>query len=269
MRVLVFTDLDGTLLNHADYGWEEAKPALERLTALEIPVILVTSKTRAEVEVLQRQMALEEPFVVENGGGIFIPGRYVDLAVPGSTLVSPYRLLVLGCGYSEIRSFVEQHRDRFSIEGFGDMAVERIVALTGLTRKQARLAARREFTEPFLLRDEGRLPALRKAALDAGLAITTGGRFHHLMGEQQDKGRAVRVVTEIFQHHWHEAVETIGLGDSPNDYPMLESVDHPVVIPGASDHLAGLFGDRATLARWPGSRGWSESLLRIIEKLYS
>ncbi len=42
---LVFTDLDGTLLNHDDYSWEAARPALEELQRQSIPLILVSSKT--------------------------------------------------------------------------------------------------------------------------------------------------------------------------------------------------------------------------------
>ena len=267
MRVLVFTDLDGTLLNHDDYSWAKAKPALSRLAALGVPIVLVTSKTRVEVEVLQREMGLEEPFVVENGGGIFVPERYEHLEVPESTMASPYRLRVLGSSYFEIRRFFEKYRDRFSMEGFGDMGADRIVELTGLSRRQARLAATREFTEPFLLEDDGLLPVLREVAGGDGLAITTGGRFHHLMGDNQDKGRAVRVVTEIFRGNWGDDLETIGIGSSLSDHPMLEQVDHPVIIPGVSDDLESLVGERAIIASSPGCRGWNESVLALMQRL--
>ena len=269
MRLLVFTDLDGTLLNHDDYSWKRAQPALEKLSALSIPVILVTSKTRTEVEVLRREMGLDEPFVVENGGGVFFPEHYEKLDVGESTIASPYRLRVLGRSYFEIRSFVENHRDRFAIEGFGDMGADRIVELTGLDRGQARLAAAREFTEPFLLDDEEQLPKLREVAADHGLKITTGGRFYHLMGDTQDKGRAVRVVTEIFGRTWGEEPKAIGLGSSLSDHSMLEQVDLPVVIPGVSEELEMLLGGYAAIANHPGCRGWNESVLALIEELFS
>ena len=269
MRILLFTDLDGTLLNHTDYSWSEAEPALQRLRALDVPVVLVSSKTRAEIEILQHEMGLEEPFVVENGGGIFVPERYEELEIPDSTIASPYRLRVLGRSYFEIRSFVENYRDRFSMEGFGDMGVDRIVELTGLPRDQARLAERREFTEPFLLEDESHLAELCGVAATEQLAITTGGRFHHLMGDGQDKGRAVRVVTEIFRSNWEGDLVTIGLGDSLNDLPMLEEVDHPVVIPGVSRELQSAMGERATIAGAAGCRGWNEAVSMLVERLYS
>ena len=211
----------------------------------------------------------DSPFIVENGGGIFFPERYSHLEIPDSTIASPYRLRVLGCSYFDIRRFVEQNHDRFTIEGFGDMGVDRIVELTGLSRHQARLAEAREFTEPFLLAEASQLPDLRRAAASEALAITSGGRFHHLMGAGQDKGKAVDLVKEIFRHGWGEDPVTIGLGDSLNDHAMLERVDYPVVVPGVSSELADLMGSRAIHARHPGCRGWNTSVLALLERVYS
>jgi len=269
MRHLLFTDLDGTLLNHDDYSYADALPAIERLSKLAVPIIMVTSKTRAEVEVLQRDMGLEEPFIVENGGGVFFPGRYGDLKIPSSTMASPYRLVTLGVPYSVVRRFVEDRRDRFDIEGFGDMGAERIAAITGLSATQARLAEQRDFTEPFLLADPDQLSALAEEAAGKGLSVTTGGRFYHLIGEHQDKGRAIDVVTEIFRGHWGADVETIALGDSPNDLPMLERVVYPVVIPRVSGPPLELEREDVQVASREGCRGWGDSVLELMEKLYS
>ena len=70
---LVFSDLDGTLLDHNTYGWKEAVPALELCRTRGVPVILASSKTRAEMDVLRRRLSLSAPFISENGGGIFFP----------------------------------------------------------------------------------------------------------------------------------------------------------------------------------------------------
>jgi len=80
--VVVFTDLDGTLLDHQTYEWEEAKPALNRCKALQVPLILVSSKTRAEMDVLRHELGLISPFISENGGGIFFPEEGSDPVPP-------------------------------------------------------------------------------------------------------------------------------------------------------------------------------------------
>lgn len=55
-RLLIMTDLDGTLLDHESYHWEAARPALQRLAAANIPVIINSSKTAAEIRELRGRL---------------------------------------------------------------------------------------------------------------------------------------------------------------------------------------------------------------------
>src|SRR5262249_39570829 len=68
---IVFSDLDGTLLDARTYDWRPAERALARLAELGVPVILTSSKTRAEIEEWRRTLGNREVFVSENGGGIY------------------------------------------------------------------------------------------------------------------------------------------------------------------------------------------------------
>jgi len=140
------------------------------------------------------------------------------------------------------------------------------VALTGLTPEQALLAKQREFSEPFLLEDGGQLEALREEALAAGLQITRGGRFHHLVGIGQDKGEAVRRVTEIFRENAAGELLTVGIGDRPNDAPMLAAVDIPVLIPHPDGRYEDVDLPNLMKAPCPGSRGWNEAVRDILER---
>ncbi len=269
MRAIVFTDLDGTLLDHDTYSYAAARPALSRLTEIGAPLILVTSKTRAEVEVLHRELDLEGPFVTENGGGVFFPDRYGKYEIPGSRAMEGYTALVLGRPYNEVRDFLEAMQLRYPVEGFGDMSLQRISELTGLSTEQARLAARREFTEPFLIENEQDLDPLRQVAARQGFSITTGGRFHHLIGEHQDKGRAVEAVSRILGEAAGDSVVTVGLGDSANDLPMLESVEIPIVIPRLDGHTLQPARSETVVASQPGSAGWNGVILELLSRLYS
>ena len=98
-----------------------------------------------------------------------------------------------------------------------------------------------------------------------GFTVTRGGRFHHLMGTGQDKGKAVRMVCDIFRRSSGAALTTIGLGDSENDLAMFEQVDIPVLIPrpgkGYLDiRLPGLI--RATET---GARGWNDAVQKLLD----
>lgn len=266
-RVVVFTDLDGSLLDHADYSFQRARPALALLRRRGIPVVFTTSKTRAEAEHLQARMGLRDPFIVENGAALFFPDGGGPLRIDSGFRQPPYTVIQLGASYGEIRRFVYSFREQFPIRGFGDMSLAQVVGLTGLAPDQAALAKQREFTEPFLPEDGTDMAAFEKTAAARGLKITRGGRFCHLIGIRQDKGAAVRVAAEIFSKNAGASVTTVGIGDGFNDIPMLQSVDIPAVIPRPDGTCLDLDLPGRRTAPHPGSAGWNAVVVGILETL--
>lgn len=263
MRWVIFSDLDGSLLND-DYSFEEARPALEKIRGLEIPLILTTSKTRAEVEVLMGEMNIEEPFIVENGAALFLPAKYRGWAMAEGSPFQSYVVIRLGIPYAEIRAFVEKATPRFGIRGFGDWSVREIADMTGLSLEKAGLAKEREFTEPFLPGDEKGLEDLMRTAAKQGIKITRGGMFHHFIGLNQDKGKAVEIAKGIFRKHMGDEVRFIGIGDSANDIPMLRRVEIPVLIPHAGGRFEPVDLPNLIRASSPGSRGWNAAVEDIL-----
>lgn len=264
--LLVFTDLDGSLLNHEDYSCQEALPAISRLRARRIPLIFVTSKTRGEVEVIQQEIGIREPFIVENGGGIFIPASYRGWTLTTARAVSGYSLIELGVGYGRIRAFLAKFGGDFGIKGFGDWTVGEIAEKTGLDTARAALARVREFTEPFLPAPDADMKNLQRLAAEHGLKITRGGRFFHLIGAGQDKGAAVRTLRRLAGNQSGPRPLAIGIGDSENDLPMLQEVDIPVVIPRPDGSCLDLSLPRLVVAAWPGSRGWNGAVEEILDE---
>jgi mannosyl-3-phosphoglycerate phosphatase len=266
MGFIIFTDLDGTLLDHHTYRWTEAVPALERIEAEGWPLIPVTSKTRAEVAPLRDEVGLTDPFVVENGGGIFLPER-----APWHTLGQPVeggaslRVLTLGKAYAEVRDFVTRHGAEFGMTGFGDVDDATVADWTGLGHDAAARARRRDFTEPFVLDDDDRLDDLRRRAREEGFAVTSGGRFHHLMGAAQDKGRAVGILHRAWRDGGDHAARSVALGDGSNDIPMLEAADIAVRIPAPGRPLPPLDRADARTAPAEGPAGWSAALLSLFD----
>ncbi len=264
-RLLVFTDLDGTLLDQATYSFEPARPALEALAAAGVPVVLCTSKTRAETERWRRALGNAEPFIVENGGAAFVPEGYFGAGARYDRRDGGYGVLEFGSPYAGLRRALAAIRagTGLDLRGFGDMSLDEIAALCGFTREDAALAAKREYDEPFVGADPAALPAIVRAAAAAGLRVVTGGRFNHLVGGS-DKGRAVRALRGLYaaERGPHRA---IGLGDSPNDEPMLGAVDVPVLVrrPDGGGvkglHLPGL-----VVAPYAGPEGWREAVLGLL-----
>lgn len=268
--LLIFTDLDGTLLNQDDYDYQAALPQLEHLKQAQIPVIPVTSKTRAEVEHLRQAVGLTEPFIVENGSGVFIPKTETRFDLATTADWSAYRLLQLGCTYVEARAALGRVAQALELEliGFGDMSVVDVMERTGLSTADAEQAKMRDFTEPFVTPKQLSAEQIEQAVEAEGFQVVVGDRFSHLIGSGAGKGKAVQQLVDAYQRSQPDIpVTTIGLGNSPNDLAMLEVVDIPVVIPGLKGPHPQLANRGWRIADVPGCQGWACAIADLTREL--
>ncbi|MHC1636296.1 MAG: mannosyl-3-phosphoglycerate phosphatase [Candidatus Methanospirareceae archaeon] len=261
--IVVFTDLDGTLLD-ANYSYEEAKPAIELLRCHNIPIVFCSSKTAAEIEVYRSEIGIKDPFISENGAAIFIPSDYFDFPYRYTRQRRGYNIIELGTEYSVLRREIEGIRRRtgYKIVGFGDMTVEEVARDCGLSLREAELAKKREYDEAFRILEGDEEEILRMIRQD-GFKYTKGGRYYHIMGDN-DKGRAVRILRDLYVRKYGE-VKTIGLGDSMNDLPMLEAVDIPVLVKKANGkHDEGIKVKDIIRVDGIGPVGWRKAIEEIV-----
>ncbi len=261
---LIFTDLDGTLLDHDTYSWEPARPVIRRLIEKQIPWIFVTSKTRSETEAWRIQTGNRHPFIVENGGAAVIPLGYFSTPVPGAVLRNGYEVLEWGTPYAELVTELHQASDLSNcrVRGFHDMTVEEVASTCSLPAEVARLAKQRDYDEAFVVVDTKQVNRLVETVERRGFRCTRGGRFWHITGSHS-KGAAVRALAKLYAQQGGSPT-TIGLGDGLNDVPLLQQVDIPVVIRSAqSDEIHRLL-PAATITAMRGPAGWSEALLSIL-----
>jgi mannosyl-3-phosphoglycerate phosphatase len=265
---VLFTDLDGTLLDSDTYSWEEAREALDLCRQRGVNIIPASSKTRAEMEVLRDLISLPGPFISENGGGIFLPIRSGEEPPPGAMADGELWKWPQGVPYKDLRRLLKEIGEEmgYTLIGFSDMGVDRIADLTGLDTSMAKLAARREFDEPFLVGSPVNpdMRALRRAAEQRGLTIAEGGRFIHLQGVN-DKGRAMEQLISLYEKR-HGRVVSVALGDGPNDFSMLERADFPVLIRSKRDYPELIKRiPSLVVTRGEGPKGWNEAVLHILQ----
>ncbi|MEE9288233.1 MAG: HAD-IIB family hydrolase [Bacteroidota bacterium] len=271
VSVVVFSDLDGTLLDHNSYRFDEAEEALRLLRERRYPLVLVSSKTRSEFGEWRTKLQNSAPFVVENGGAIFIPRRTFSFEVEAGHRIDEFCVVELGMKYDNLLKSFDELRKRtgLPLRGFHEMSVDEVAALANLAPEQARMAMEREYSEPFvLLADDRNLLDLKAAAIDLGVRLTTGGRFHHLMGGN-DKGKAVRILVELFEREFSGTeLFTVGIGDSANDIPMLNVVTHPIVVqrPDGS-YMSAHLPPGTMFAKGRGPVGWLDGIVQTIEKI--
>lgn len=264
MKRLIFTDLDGTFLNHHNYSFEESFEALKKISDAKIPLIFTTSKTKAEVERLQQKVGISEPFIVENGAALFIPEEYQGFDLSFLRDYEDKKVLIFGKSYNSVLEFYRSYKKEYGMVGFSEMSDVEVASLTGLSQINVLLAKQRDFTEPFILKDETKLEELQQLALGYELKITKGGRFYHLMGESQDKGIAVRETIELFNRLYKDKIHSVALGDSQNDIAMLERVDVPILIQKHDGSYLETNLPNIQKSSYAGSEGWNEMVLKNV-----
>jgi mannosyl-3-phosphoglycerate phosphatase family protein len=271
-RILIFTDLDGTLLDPQSYSFDEALPALERLRHRKIPLILCSSKTRAELELYQRKLNMDEPFISENGAALFIPRGYFPRVPKEPKKRGRYLVLEFGVSYQTIRERLLEVAARLNGEpvGFGDLTADEISSLLNLSATEAELARKREYDEAFYFPKkpkEDRIKLFERELSQVGLRLTSGGRLHHLHGDH-NKGRAAKSLIRIYRDNWTGEILTIGLGDSLNDLSLLEAVDLPVLLKKEDGSYQQEITRRLKVHKTlrSGPRGWNRTVLDLLEE---
>lgn len=251
--LLIFSDLDGCLLNHDDYSFAGAQNALDLIQQSGESLILASSKTEAEMLGWAEKIGNVDWLICENGGVIrhgeerFQPGR----------------------GRSEIVAILEELKDQYEFRNYTEMGIEGVMEATGLSREQAAKSSDRHTTEPLQwLDDDSKIAPFQQAIEAEGLTCTRGGRFWHIAG-QVTKGTGMQFVLNKLKTP-NTDITTIALGDSPIDISMLKLADYAVVVPNPRTQALMSFDHKQRIvAPHPGSDGWGAAMLEILSKIPS
>lgn len=264
-RLLLSTDLDGTLLDHFTYCAAPADQLFPLLNRLNIPWIFNTSKTAPELVALRSQLANPHPFSVENGGAIYLPKGSLlaaDLALQEHL---GFNVIHLGLTRSEILSRVAPFRAQFSFYGLSEISVDDMAALTGLSHERAKLALNRNFSEPLVWRDsEEQLQRFALSLAKIGIQVVKGGRFVHLQGEVS-KASSLAWFVDQYQTLWKSKVESVALGDGENDREMLEMADIAIQVRSPVHPFPAISasGEVVKTDRY-GPEGWYQAVKALI-----
>lgn len=250
--LIVFTDLDGTLLDHDTYRFDAAMPALKVLKAHNIPLILASSKTAAEIAPLRDELGFSNcPAIVENGAGLLPAGE------TGTNAATQYDAL---------RDAIDQVPHRTNFTGFGDMTAQDIAGITGLSLPAAARAAQRQFSEPGLWSGDAAGKATFVAALaKTGIYAQQGGRFLTLSFGGTKADRMAQISLQLGKSF------KVALGDAANDIPMLKAASLGIVIANPAHAPLPPLGDETTgriiRSQGIGPAGWNTEILRFLTKL--
>ncbi len=251
---IIFTDLDGTLLDK-NYSYKKDLPVLKILRKKKVPIIFCSAKTKAEQEVIRKNMKINHPFIVENGSAIYFPKGYFSKKV--GEIKGRYEIIVLGTKSEELRKEIKKLKKKYKIKGYQDMSDKEVAEVTGLDLKNAKLAKKREFGETIVDADKKALEELKKK-----FNVVKGGRFLQVFGYRADKGKAVKILSNLYKEF--EKITTIGIGNSQNDEPMLKVVDIPAIVKNPDGNWADLKIDGIYKSREVGPEGWVKVVKKFV-----
>jgi len=262
--IVIFTDLDGTLLDAESYSADAARPSIERLRDLGIPLIFCSSKTRAEIEWWRGHLENDAPFIAENGGALFVPAAYFRGPIISPIRRDGYAVIEFGVPYTQLVETLDAAASETGcrVLGFHDMDVSKVASRCEIPMWMAELAKRREYDEPFEIL-QGDRDSLLRAIVGRKKRWTQGGRFYHLTGAN-DKAHAVQLLAHYFERHG-DGVTTVGIGDALNDTGFLRAVHIPIILPSPHAEALGRAVPHARLARENGPAGWNSAVLELLE----
>lgn len=271
-RIIVFTDLDATLLDQHSYDWTPAISALEIVESKGAELVLASSKTFSELGYFAERLCAQAPFIGENGGVMAIPNCHpLSSHTPEDPNHDGYSILTNGLSRERLLQAIATLRSEFGfrLQGFADWSAHELGKLTGLSVTQAQKALRRQASEPILWQDTPKQLALFEREVERrGMKVIRGGQFLHVMG-QTDKADAMNQLLEYYEASFPQAKFTsIALGDSENDVGMITNADIGVVIPNPkrTEPLV-LEGRNIIYAPQAGPSGWNDVVSELFESL--
>ncbi len=270
-KLIIFTDLDGTLLDLGTYSYLPALEALGRVISGGVPLVFCSSKTGVEQRYYQERMGIRGVMIVENGSAILIPQNQFSEHYPSSGTTAGHDIIELGESADRIRSELADVRRETGVQfrGFKEISLEELCSLTDLAADAAARAQAREYSETIV----GDMPVadletLGGALQSRGLSCIRGSRFHTVVSSKVDKGKAVRLVTKRFRHEIGD-ICTAGIGDSGNDEPMLGEVDRPYLLQRPDGTWEKMRIDRLRRVEGSGPASWNRLVCNLLDEEWS
>ena len=236
---------------------------------------------------IRKDLGLEsEPFIIENGGAVIIPRSYFSGGGAGGgggstdddfkhhygmRVVDGYSVIELGRSSAEIRKVLQYVRRKTGIpfKGVSDLSIEELAKIVGMTPEEAERMSKRQYGETILEIDKTEKVKFEQALSKEGLQVIHGGRYFDVTAGN-DKGKAVRILIDLYRKKLGDGTIFIGIGDSANDAPMLKLTDIAILVQKHDGSWAEVDNSNniphVVKAKGIGPAGWENAFATIIKE---
>lgn len=267
MEKVIFTDIDGTLLDSRFPDMNKMKELVEMTLQNDIHLIFCSSKTELEQNNIKSQVNLHEPYIVENGGATIIPVDYFKKAKITNSRISQNNYIIESGGTAiKIRTLLKKIKDKYDIDfkGVSDLTVSELSRITKLSQEYANRMMDRKYTETIVQINNIRITDFTKIIEKEGLKIIPGNQYFDItLGN--NKGTGVNILINAFRKEYANNVIFFGIGDSRNDESMLTLVDIPMLVQKFGGNWENLQVANLQRINGVGAKGWEIALELVLK----
>ena len=267
MQKVIFTDIDGTLLDSRFPDFNKMKNLVQKTTQNGIHLILCSSKTQVEQNKIKSNLELHEPYIVENGGATIVPKDYFKkIEFTYSKTIRNNYIIETGAPAYKIRSLLKKIRIKHELnfEGVSDISPLELSHIINLPQDYAKRMIKRKYSETIIRIDNNDIPKFVSIIEKVGLKMIPGGQYFDItLGN--DKGTGVKILIDIFRKEYENEVIFFGIGDSKNDESMLSLMDLPILVQKPNGSWVNLLIDNLRKVEGIGPDGWEIALDLILK----
>ena len=259
--ILIFTDLDGTLLNRDNFKFESTKPFLKELKKKNIIIIPNSSKTENEIIEFNNEADFQFPFVSENGS-IIHNLNFLNQEFPDK--------IILARNTNEIQNIFDKniHQDlKSKCKVISSLTISEQTQIFGLPENKLKQVFKRSCTIPIIFEgnNEEKL-SLKNLLLKIGLDCMEGGRVLNL-GDRINKADAMKKIIQMLETKFKFKPKIIAVGDNHNDLEMLQNSDIPCLVKNEKFLKKNLQIKNLIVSKQAAPEGWVEIVKLALEKI--
>ena len=270
-RYLIFTDLDGTLLDHENYSFGANKKTISTIINNKNEIIFNTSKTFSECKKLLKELKLSNmPFSTENGAVLYFPKIRFNKIKNSSSFEKYWKVRTAKLSSKNWHQFLLKKQKKFNFLIAQDLSPKILKKYTNLDNTSKML--NREASQIILWKDS--LVNLKKfknvlKSEKKGVLIQ-GSRFMQV-SSVCNKRIAKKLISHAYDYQFYGTYSknTIALGDSKNDIDMLNSANYPCLIKNRSGYFLKLRSNKKNIIKSSkfAPDGWSQVLYKLNKTL--
>ena len=260
LSILIFTDLDGSLLHRETFEFSEIKDYIKNLVSNKIYVIPNSSKTHNEILNFNKKLGEELPHISENGSTI--NGlNLIDKDLP--------KELILSREKDELEKIFENEIPenlKIKCKWLRKMDKDSQIKALGLTGISLNHAMNRKYSIPFLFEgNKSEKIEILKKLKKKRLTLQEGGRVINLC-DKISKSKSMKIFVKFFKKI-NENVKTIAVGDNFNDLDMLKNADIPCLVFNDNFKLDQININNLLISNKPAPHGWADVVKIALDKL--